>query len=158
MVRRRTTAGVAVLAALAAGTTVTYGLEGRPASGMLVIAHRGASAYTTESSAAAYEMASNVGADLLEGDLVMSRDGVLVVCHDIDLSRVTDVAGKFPWRKQPRVFNGVTYEGWWVDEFTWAELSTLTKPNGQGLLRLDDLIWLAQSPCRWSTLPDGSTR
>ncbi|HRY10715.1 MAG: hypothetical protein H6528_08620 [Actinobacteria bacterium] len=145
MVRRRTTAGVAVLAALAAGTTVTYGLEGRPASGMLVIAHRGASAYTTESSAAAYEMASNVGADLLEGDLVMSRDGVLVVCHDIDLSRVTDVAGKFPWRKQPRVFNGVTYEGWWVDEFTWAELSTLTKPNGQGLLRLDDLIWLAQS-------------
>lgn len=132
------------LAVLAAVTPAATALEGRPGSGMLVIGHRGTPVYTTESSQLAYEMASNLGADLLEGDVVMSQDGRLVVCHDLDLSRITDVATKFPTRAGTRVFNGVPYTGFWVDDFTWDELSTLTKPNGQGLMTLDDLITLAQ--------------
>lgn len=134
----------ACLAVTAGAIPAATALEGRPGTGMLIIGHRGAPVYTTESSQLSYEMASNVGADLLEGDVVMSKDGRLVVCHDLDLSRVTDVAAKFPTRSATRVFNGVPYAGFWVDDFTWAELSTLTKPNGQGLMTLDDLITLAQ--------------
>lgn len=135
---------VVCLAVTAGAIPAATALEGRPGSGMLVIGHRGAPVYTTESSQLSYEMANNVGADLLEGDVVMSKDGRLVVCHDLDLSRITDVATKFPTRAGTRVFSGVTYTGFWVDEFTWDELSTLTKPNGQGLMTLDDLITLAQ--------------
>lgn len=143
--RRRTTAAVASLALLAVAAPAVNALEGRPGTGMLVIAHRGAPVYTTESSQRAYEIAQELGADILEGDVVMSKDGRLVVCHDLDLSRVTDVAAKFPGRQSVRNFSGVDYSGYWVDDFTWAELSTLAKPNGQGLMTLDDLITLAQS-------------
>ena len=93
---------------------------------------------------AGYERATNLGADLLEGDLVMSKDGRLVVCHDIDLGRVTDVATKFPG-KGVRNFNGVDYTGCWVDDFTWEELSTLRKPNGQAMITFDDLLTYAQA-------------
>jgi len=144
-VRRRTAAALVCTALLAGSAPGVNALEGRPAYGMLVIGHRGAPVYTTESSQASYEIASNLRADLLEGDIVMSRDGQLVVCHDLDLSRITDVAAKFPGRATVRNFNGVDYTGYWVDDFTWAELSTLTKPNGQGLLSLEQLITLAQS-------------
>ena len=143
--RRRTAAALVCTALLAGSAPGVNALEGRPAYGMLVIGHRGAPVYTTESSQASYEIASNLRADLLEGDIVMSRDGQLVVCHDLDLSRITDVAAKFPGRATVRNFNGVDYTGYWVDDFTWAELSTLTKPNGQGLLSLEQLITLAQS-------------
>lgn len=142
--RRRTTAGLMTVAVLAASATAATALEGRPPSGMLVIGHRGAPVYTTESSELSYQIANDLGADLLEGDVVMSGDGQLVVCHDIDLSRITDVAVKYPTRGAIRTFNGVDYAGFWVDDFTWEELSTLRKPNGQGLMLLDQLVTLAQ--------------
>ncbi len=142
---RRLIAAAGTLALLACAAPAGHALEGRPATGMLVIGHRGAPVYTTESSLNSYERASDLGADMLEGDVVMSKDGRLVVCHDLDLSRVTDVAAKFPGRATVRNFNGVDYTGYWVDEFTWPELVTLTKPNGQGLMVLDDLISLAQA-------------
>lgn len=138
--RRRALGGVAAFAVLAAGVPAVNALEGRPPTGMWVIAHRGTPVYTTESSEDSYRRAAALGADLLEGDLVMSKDGRLVVCHDIDLSRVTDVATKFAGRATVRNFNGVDYSGYWVDEFTWDELAQLRKPNGQGLLTLDALV------------------
>jgi len=137
--RRRVISGAGALLLLACATPA-LSLEGRPASGMLIIGHRGAPVYTTESSEDAYRRAAALGADLLEGDLVMSKDGQLVICHDLDLSRVTDVATKFPGRATVRNFNGVDYGGYWVDDYTWDELSQLRKPNGQSLLRLDDLL------------------
>ena len=64
----------------------------------LVIAHRGASGYLPEHSAAAKAYAYAQGADYLEQDLVLTKDGVPVVLHDIYVDTVTDVAEKFPGR------------------------------------------------------------
>lgn len=142
--RRGAFAGLTALATLCA-LAPAQALEGRPGSGMLVIGHRGAPVYTTESSQLSYEMAIRAGADLLEGDVVMTKDGQLVVCHDLELSRVTDVANRpiFGGKKTTRWFNGVPYEGYWVDDFTLDEVKQLRKPNGQQIMTLNELISLA---------------
>jgi glycerophosphoryl diester phosphodiesterase len=64
----------------------------------LVIAHRGASGYLPEHTLAAKVLAHAMGADFIEQDVVMSRDGVPVVMHDIYLESTTDVAQRFPDR------------------------------------------------------------
>jgi glycerophosphoryl diester phosphodiesterase len=64
----------------------------------LVIAHRGASAYLPEHTLPAKALAHAMGADFIEQDVVLSRDGVPVVLHDIHLERTTDVASIFPDR------------------------------------------------------------
>lgn len=64
----------------------------------LVIAHRGASGYLPEHTLAAKALAHGMGADFIEQDVVLSRDGVPVVLHDIYLESTTDVASKFPKR------------------------------------------------------------
>ena len=64
----------------------------------LVIAHRGASGYLPEHSLAAQAMAVGQGVDFVEYDIVLSRDGVPVVLHDITIDTVTDVAARFPGR------------------------------------------------------------
>ena len=63
-----------------------------------IIAHRGASAYLPEHSLAAKALAYGMGADFLEQDVVASRDGELLVLHDLFLDAVSDVADKFPTR------------------------------------------------------------
>jgi glycerophosphoryl diester phosphodiesterase len=142
--RRRTTAGLVSLALLGGLAPAVSALEGRPNTGMLVIGHRGAPVYAAESTLGSYQRAADLGADLLEGDLVMSRDGQLVLCHDLELSRITDVASKFPGRQTIRTFNGIDYTGFWVDDFDVAELQTLSKWDGQTLATLDQLITFAQ--------------
>ncbi len=67
-------------------------------SAPIVIAHRGASGYLPEHSLAAKAMAHAMGADFLEQDIVLSRDGVPVVLHDIYLESTTDVEQRFPGR------------------------------------------------------------
>ena len=138
--RNRTTVAVVALAVTASIAPAASALEGRPGSGMLVIGHRGAPMYAAESTIGSYQRAADLGADLLEGDLVMSKDGRLVLCHDIELSRVTDIASRpeFAGRQSVRNFNGVDYTGFWVDDFTLAELQTLRKWDGQTLTTLDD--------------------
>ena len=64
----------------------------------IVIAHRGASGYLPEHTLEAKAMAYAMGAHYIEQDLVLSRDGHLVVLHDVTLDRTTDVADKFPGR------------------------------------------------------------
>jgi glycerophosphoryl diester phosphodiesterase len=66
----------------------------------LVIAHRGASGYLPEHTAEAKALAYGQGADYLEQDVVATRDGELLVLHDIYLERVTDVAERFPARRR----------------------------------------------------------
>jgi glycerophosphoryl diester phosphodiesterase len=90
----------------------------QPPSAPLVIAHRGASGYLPEHTLEAAAFAYAQGADFIEQDLVMSRDDVLVVCHDITLETKTDVARVFPERKRP---DGRYY----AVDFSWAELRTL---------------------------------
>ncbi len=71
----------------------------RPTS-KIVIAHRGASGYLPEHTLAAYALAHGMGADFIEPDLVMTRDGKLVCVHDIHLDSTTDVDQVFPDRKR----------------------------------------------------------
>ena len=85
----------------------------------IVIAHRGASGYLPEHTAAAKALAYGMGSDFLEQDVVLSRDGVPVVLHDIHVDTVTDVAVKFPDRKRS---NGRFY----AIDLTFAELKTLS--------------------------------
>jgi glycerophosphoryl diester phosphodiesterase len=84
----------------------------------LVIAHRGASGYLPEHTLAAKALAHGLGADFIEQDIVLSKDDVAVVLHDIHLDTVSDVARRFPERKRE---DGRYY----AIDFTLAELKEL---------------------------------
>ena len=98
-----------------------------PTDTVLVIAHRGASGVRPEHTLEAYEVAVAMGADVIEPDLVSTRDGVLVARHEADISGTTDVARhpEFAARRTTRTTDGETVTGWFVDDFTLAELRTL---------------------------------
>ena len=81
----------------------------------IVIAHRGASGYMPEHTFAGYELAVKLGADYIEPDLQLTKDGVLVAMHDDTLTRTTNVQTLFPGRTN-----------YAVSEFTLAEVKTLT--------------------------------
>lgn len=131
-----------------------YRVHGRP----LLIGHRGAPAYRPEHSAASYRLALAQGADAVEPDLVPSRDGVLVIRHDHSLAESTDVASRpdFADRRTRRALDGAEEEGWFAEDLSWDELSTLrcrephpeTRPGSavfdgeQPILRLRDLVEL----------------
>jgi glycerophosphoryl diester phosphodiesterase len=102
-------------------------LKPPPAPPALVIAHRGASALRPEHTLAAYKKAIEDGADLIEPDLVITRDGVLVARHENDISRTTNVAElpQFADRKKTKVVDGERLTGWFTEDFTLAELKTL---------------------------------
>ncbi len=93
----------------------------------LVIAHRGASGLYPEHTLAAYEAAIDMGADFIEPDLVMTRDGVLVARHDRYLSTTTDVAehAQFAARKTVKPVGDSEREDWFVEDFTLSELKSL---------------------------------
>ncbi len=96
-------------------------------SAALVIAHRGASAWLPEHTLAAYERAIADGADAIEPDLVMTRDGVLVARHENEISGTTDVGSRpeFAGRKTRKQVDGQWIEGWFTEDFSLAELKTL---------------------------------
>jgi glycerophosphoryl diester phosphodiesterase len=93
----------------------------------IVIAHRGASGERPEHTLAAYQLAIEQGADFIEPDLVMTRDGVLVCRHENEISGTTDVAARpeFADRQRDKSVDGVAASGWWVEDFTLGELRTL---------------------------------
>ena len=99
----------------------------QPARSTLVIAHRGASALRPEHTLEAYALAIADGADAIEPDLVMTRDGVLVARHENEIGGTTDVAEhpEFADRKTRRQIDGQWVEGWFSEDFTLAELKTL---------------------------------
>jgi len=98
-----------------------------PSAKPTVIAHRGASGERPEHTRAAYELAIEQGADFIEPDLVMTRDGHLVVRHENEISETTDVADRpeFAARRTTRDVDGVPITGWFTEDFTLAELKTL---------------------------------
>jgi glycerophosphoryl diester phosphodiesterase len=93
----------------------------------IVIGHRGASGYRPEHTLAAYELAARQGADYIEPDLVITKDGVLVARHEPEISGTTDVAAhpEFADRKKTKQVDGQPMTGWFTEDFTLAELKTL---------------------------------
>jgi len=91
----------------------------------LVIAHRGASGYLPEHTLEAYQLAVDQGADFIEPDLVITKDGVLIARHENDLTDTTDAPEKFPDRGASKVIDGRTVTGWFSEDFTLAEIKTL---------------------------------
>lgn len=95
----------------------------------LVIAHRGASAYFPEETLEAYRLAIAMGVDVIEPDIVVTKDGVLIARHDITLNTSTDIATHPEFASRKRA--GENGDGepvaadWFVADFTYAELMTL---------------------------------
>jgi glycerophosphoryl diester phosphodiesterase len=112
-----------------------------------LIAHRGASAYAPEHTLAAYRLALQQGADFVEPDLQITKDGVLVCLHDATLERTTDVRRVFPDRA--RVVNG--RKTWPVVDFTIQEVQRLEagswmspKFAGEHVVTLQEMIELVR--------------
>ncbi|MGA5001917.1 glycerophosphodiester phosphodiesterase [Streptomyces arboris] len=92
-----------------------------------VIGHRGASGYRPEHTLGSYQLALDLGAHVVEQDLVPTKDGHLVCRHENDITATTDVADhpEFAGRKTTKKIDGVSYTGWFTEDFTLAELKTL---------------------------------
>jgi glycerophosphoryl diester phosphodiesterase len=90
-----------------------------------VVAHRGASAYAPEHTLAAYKLAIEQGADYVEQDLAVTKDGVLICLHDGSLERTTNVEQLFPTRVSTQTIEGKTRRAWLANDFTLAEIKSL---------------------------------
>ena len=90
-----------------------------------LVAHRGASAYAPEHTLAAYQLAIEMGADYVEQDLAVTKDGVLICLHDASLERTTNVEQLFPERVSTQTIEGKTRKAWLANDFTLAEIKTL---------------------------------
>ena len=103
----------------------------------VVVAHRGASGYLPEHSLAAYQQALEQGADIIEADLVPTKDGVLISRHENELSTSTDIAShaKFADRKTRKIVDGQVQEGWFSEDFTLAELRQIKARESMPQLR-----------------------
>lgn len=104
----------------------------------VVIGHRGASGYVPEHTLVSYFIAIQMGADYIEPDLVMTRDGSLVARHENDISGTTDIAERpeFARRKTTKTIDGAAITGWFTEDFTLAELKTLRATERIPQLRL----------------------
>lgn len=97
-------------------------LDGSPP---LIIAHRGASGYLPEHTLAAYERAVEMGADFIEPDLVVTKDGYLIARHENEFSSTSDVAERYPNRKTTKEIEGRKVSGWFTEDFTLAEIRSV---------------------------------
>jgi glycerophosphoryl diester phosphodiesterase len=87
------------------------------------VAHRGASAYAPEHTLASYRLALEQGADYVEQDLAVTKDGVLICLHDESLERTTNVEDVFPDRAVLDPATGL--KQWLAADFTVAEIKRL---------------------------------
>jgi glycerophosphoryl diester phosphodiesterase len=100
-------------------------LDGKPP---LIIGHRGASGYLPEHTLEVYQLAIDQGAEVIEPDLISTRDGVLIARHDPNLATSTDVASRSEFAGRKRVdwpVDGEKQTGWFAHDFTLAEIKTL---------------------------------
>jgi glycerophosphoryl diester phosphodiesterase len=106
-------------------------------SGIVVIAHRGASGERPEHTLESYRVAIEEGADYIEPDLVMTRDGVLIARHENEIGGTTDVAQHpaFAARRRTQVIDGEAFTGWFTEDFTLSEIKTLRARERLGELR-----------------------
>jgi glycerophosphoryl diester phosphodiesterase/Zn-dependent protease with chaperone function len=89
------------------------------------IAHRGASGYAPEHTLASYRLALEMGADFVEQDLAVTKDGMLICLHDPTLDRTTNVEELFPDRSTVVTWEGKTVRSWLANDFTLAEIKQL---------------------------------
>jgi glycerophosphoryl diester phosphodiesterase len=114
----------------------------------LVIGHRGAPGYRPEHTRSSYELAIALGADAVEPDIVATRDGVLVLRHENEISGTTDVASRdeFAPRRTTKTIEGSAQTGWFTEDFTWAELSTLRARERLPKIRQSSSTFDGQAP------------
>ena len=117
-------------------------LEGQ----VIIIAHRGASGERPEHTLGSYSLAIAQGADYIEPDLVLTKDGVLVARHENEISETTDVADKaeFADRKTSKTIDGQKVTGWFTEDFTLAELKTLRAKERLPQLRSANMAYDGQ--------------
>jgi glycerophosphoryl diester phosphodiesterase len=117
-------AAIGLLAGAPALAQTFKTLDGKPP---LVIGHRGASGYLPEHTLEAYRLAIQQGADFIEPDLVMTKDGYLIARHEPMLGATTDVGDKpeFASRKRKMMVDGVETEDWFAGDFTIVEIRQL---------------------------------
>lgn len=115
----------------------------RLSSPPIVIAHRGASGERPEHTLASYSRAIEAGADVIEPDLVPTKDDVLVARHENEISETTDVADhpEFAARRTTKTIDGQTLTGWFTEDFTLAELKTLRAKERLPKLRPANTAW-----------------
>ena len=113
------------LAAVMLLASVVLGGGQTPTARKQLVAHRGASAYAPEHTLDAYKLALEQGADYVEQDLAVSKDGVLVCIHDLTLERTTNVEEVFPDRFVEDKNSGPPVRRWLVNDFTLAEIKRL---------------------------------
>lgn len=132
--------GVAGAGAMALGSAGTAQAAGRTAEAAkagtqgrdklpvpAVIGHRGTSGYRPEHTFGSYQLALDMGVDVIEQDLVPTKDGHLVCRHENDITATTDVADhpEFAARKTTKKVDGADLTGWFTEDFTLKELKTL---------------------------------
>jgi len=147
---------MAGVVALFGGDKALPTLDGKPP---MLIGHRGASGYLPEHTLEAYQLAIEQGADVIEPDLISTKDGVLIARHAPNLSTSTDVATMPEFADRKRVdwlIDGEKQTGWFAHDFTLAEIKTLgtviTDPerpqqnNGKyKIATLEEIIRLAKT-------------
>ena len=140
------------------------GERGAGERGAWIIGHRGAPGYRPEHTASAYRLAFAQGACAVEPDVVVSRDGALVLRHENEISGTTDIADRpeFEDRRTVKTVDGRRVEGWFAEDLDWAELRTLrcrerlpelrpasaAHDGEEPILRLSDLLALVDAEPR----------
>ncbi len=135
--RRSLLLAVGATTAAVAATSPTVAAEPRRPRGPVVIGHRGAAGWRPEHTAASYIHAVQSGADWIEPDLVPTKDHVLVVRHENEISGTTDVARhpEFASRRTTKTVDGRSVTGWFTEDFTLTELKTLRTVERLPLVR-----------------------
>ena len=136
---RRSVLGAAVLGSAAALTAAAgpaqatewgHGGHGSPRPELpvpTIVGHRGTAGYRPEHTLGSYSLALDMGAHVIEQDLVPTKDGHLVCRHEPDITATTDVSDhpEFAARKTTKVVDGISTTGWFTEDFTLAEIKTL---------------------------------
>ncbi|MEU6849701.1 glycerophosphodiester phosphodiesterase [Actinacidiphila alni] len=113
-----------------------------------IVGHRGTAGYRPEHTFGSYEYALEIGADVVEQDVVPTKDGHLVCRHEPEIGGTTDVADhpEFAGRKTTKTIDGVPTTGWFTEDFTLAELKRLRAVERLPAVRQRNTIYNG----RWS--------
>lgn len=131
------TTAAAAVPTTATAVPATRTADSHPPARPIVIGHRGAAGWRPEHTASSYTYAVQTGADWIEPDLVPTKDHVLVVRHENEISQTTDVAAhpEFADRRTTKTVDGRAVTGWFTEDFTLAELKTLRAVERLPLVR-----------------------
>jgi glycerophosphoryl diester phosphodiesterase len=143
------------------GAIAAAGLAAQPVATKQAIAHRGASGYAPEHTAAAYKLAMEQKTDFVEPDLAVSKDNVLFCMHDDTLERTTNVADVFPDRVSTGYQTRMPGKHWLALDFTMPEIKRLDagkwfKPEfaGQRILTFQEMIDLVRAQPGFGIYPE----